>query len=376
MPSNKVSSTLIRLGGYLTLFFLLLLIALGIMIYFSTEKDDKKEIQGFYISSDTNDYTNFRYDILTTIVYAKVNINADGSLTPSSNYNPSPLISYAHDRKVKVVLMFQGRDDISKDTILVNQTIGTIAINNLLNEIKKYDFDGIDIDLESLNIKNSINGQSNKQLMTDFVASLSDKFQEVDTNYRISIDIGMDYQDVDKIFDLHVIQNKVNYIMMMGYDQYGSWSSTAGPNSPISLDNGRGINDSIKHYKGLIDKNKFLLGVPFYGYEFATVNDNRLASVNGDVNYISYKDYVNITNKYTRKWDSVWQTPWYTYQDNITSQWYQVHYDDIQSLGIKYNIVNSEGIAGIGIWAINYGIDRPELWQLIQDKFRFRLSPR
>ena len=163
---------------------------------------------------------------------------------------------------------------------------------------------------------------------------------------------------------------------MMGYDQYGSWSSTAGPNSPISLDNGRGINDSIKHYKGLIDKNKFLLGVPFYGYEFATVNDNRLASVNGDVNYISYKDYVNITNKYTRKWDSVWQTPWYTYQDNITSQWYQVHYDDIQSLGIKYNIVNSEGIAGIGIWAINYGIDRPELWQLIQDKFRFRLSPR
>lgn len=329
---------------------------------------DNKEIQGFYRSSDTEGYTDLRYDLLDTIVYAKVNIDTNGSLISSKDYNPSPLVSYAHDRKVKVVIMFQGKDDISKDTILGNQTIRAIAIKSLLNEVKKYGFDGIDIDLESINITNSINGQSNKQLMTNFITNISDKFRETNSNYRISIDIGMDYDNIDQIFDLAVLQNKVNYITMMGYDQYGAQSSTAGPNAPIRLDNGRGIYDSLKHYKGFVNRNKLLLGVPWYGYEFAVVNGTRLAHVNGDVNYIPYKDYIKVIDKYTRNWDSIWQASWYTRRDNHSSQWYQFHYDDIFSLGIKYDLVKSEGLAGIGIWAVNYGIDDPELWQLIQNK--------
>jgi len=328
-----------------------------------------KEIQAFYISTDTDEYTKLRYDLLKTIVYAKVKINADGSLTPSKNYNPAPLIKYAHNRKSKVVLMFQGEDDLSIDTILENQKVRTIAINNLVNEVKKYEFDGIDIDLENPNITNSINGQPNKELMTDFVTAISDKFRAVNDKYRISIDIGFGYNDTDEVFDLAVLQDKVDYIMIMGYDQYGPWSSKAGPNTPMRLDNGVGIYDSIQHYTLFVKRNKLILGVPWYGYEFATESDARLSQVNGDVKYVSYENYVKEVNEYTKKWDSVWQTPWYTRKDN-KSQWYQIHYDDVKSLGIKYDLVNSEEIAGIGIWTVNYGSDNPELWQLIQDKFR------
>lgn len=349
----------------------LLLLLLLLIFYVLTNISIKnKEIQGFYRSSDADEYTNFRYDILTTIVYAKVDINANGSLLISDNYDPMYLVSYAHNRKVKVVLMFQGRDGISKDVILENKTIRAISIDNLLNEVRKYNFDGIDIDLEGINITNSINDQANKQLMTDFVTVLSDKFRENNHNYRISIDIGTYYKDVDQVFDINVLQNKVDYIMMMGYDIYGRWSSTAGPNSPIRLDNGRGTYDSLKHYKDLVNRNKLLLGVPLYGYEFSTVNDSRLAEVNGNVNYVPYEVYIKVVNNYIRNWDPVWQTPWYTYKDNDSFQWYQVHYDDVQSLGIKYDLANSEGIAGIGIWTINYGSDRPELWQLIENKFK------
>jgi spore germination protein YaaH len=118
-----------------------------------------------------------------------------------------------------------------------------------------------------------------------------------------------------------------------------------------------------------MDKNKLLLGVPWYGYKFGTESNARLSSINGDVNYVSYKNYVGTINNYTKKWDPVWQTPWYTYKDN-DSQWYQIHYEDIRSSSIKYDLVKSEGLGGIGIWAINFGTDVDELWQLIQDKFR------
>lgn len=327
-----------------------------------------KEIQAFYQSYDIDGYKNLRYDLLKTIVYTQVVINKDGSLTRSDNYDPSYIISYSHDRKVKVVLMFQGIDSISKDTILANQRIRAVAINNLLDEVKKYNFDGIDIDLESLNLTNSVNGQSNKKLMTDFVGVLSDKFRR-NNNYRISMDIGNNYNDTEKIFDLSKLQYKVDYIMIMGYDIYGGLAKEAGPNSPIRLDNGQGIYDSIKHYKGFVNRKKLLLGVPWYGWKFATTNGNRLAIVNNGGKYIPYKNCVDIDYNYTRKWDSVWQTPWYTYKDNMTSQWYQIHCDDVQSLGIKYDLVNAEKIAGIGIWSINYGTNNTEMWQLIQKKF-------
>lgn len=351
-----------------TIFLLIIMNCFLISILYINIQESEKEIQGFYNSWDGYEYTNIRYDLLNTIVYSHVYIDANGSVVYINNDNPSNLISYAHDKKVKVVLMFKAKDELSKDSILGNQTIRMITINNLLAEVIKYDFDGIDIDLEGLNVTNSKNGQPNKQLMTEFVTNLSNEFRKVNSVYRISINIGFDYRDMDNIFDVSKIQSKVNYIMIMGYDQYGPWSSFSGPNAPIRLDNGIGIYDSINHYKRLIDKKKLLIGVPWYGYEFATVDNTRLSPINGNVNYISYKDYIKVVGNFSRKWDSVWQTPWYARKED--SQWYQFHYEDVDSLAIKYDLVKVEGLGGIGIWTINFGSDRTELWQLIRDKFK------
>jgi hypothetical protein len=49
--------------------------------------------------------------------------------------------------------------------------------------------------------------------------------------------------------------------------------------------------------------------------------------------------------------------------------YWQTHYDDAESLGQKYDVVNTEGLGGIGIWEISQGTNRTELWDLIQQKF-------
>lgn len=347
---------------------MLIIIIMSLILVYTISFSRKAEIQAFYRSSNTDEYTKLRYDLIKTVVYAEVEIDANGSLLPSGDYNPEPLIRYSHDKGVKVVLMFQFKDAKSADMILVDNNVMDLINENLLNEVRAYNFDGIDIDLENINETNSINGESNKQLMTNFISKISDTFRKNNSNYRISMDIGLYFPETDKIFDVAVLQNKVDYIMIMGYDMYGEWSSTAGPNSPINLDSGIAINDSIKHYKLLVDKKKLLLGVPWFGHEFATNSDNRLSPINGNVNYIFYKDYIKLVNGYNVKWDSVWQTPWYTYQDSM-GQWYQGHYDDVESLSIKYDLVNSECLSGIGIWTVNYGIDNPELWSLMAKKF-------
>lgn len=479
--------------------------------------------------AQSDEYKKLRYDLLTTIVYANVSIYIDGSLIIPSSYSPGPLIEYSHNIGAKVVLMFNSKSMEAGDNVLADPTIRTIAINNLINEIQKYNFDGIVINIERLTKGiNPNNGISNKQLMTDFITILSDTIWNINPDYYISLSIGPYYPDEDKVFDLAVIQNKLNYVKMRGYDWYGPWLPNVGPSSPIRLDSGTGIYDSLKHYLESMDKNKLLLGVPWYGYVFDSTDSTRRSPrpANGDVSYIGYEDYIVNINDYGRIWDSVWQTPWVAFSeshlldnpgfelgmwkwgtysngtthvfayhepgrlegssvsteysipedgksaawiqtvpidpmqtyiikaymklDNVVGtgalivldwkrndgssissnqvakevgsidwtkyeyeatppneavkvtillqlmnasgkvwfddiyfdtiiptselRWHQIQYDDLESLSIKYDLVNSEGLAGIGIWTAPYGTDRPELWKLIEDKFVFILG--
>lgn len=333
----------------------------------------KKEVHAFYpcYHAQPDEYKTLRYDLMTALVYGQVNIRVDGTLYKLPGYDPSPVITYAHDRGTKVLLMFNTVDITAGDTILTDSTIRSTAINNLLSEVKINNFDGIYIDIERVTYGiNTINGKDNKQQMTDFITILSDTCRGVNPNYFIQMSVGNYYVQVDLLFDLSTLQNKVNYVTMSGYDYSGDFSTNASPNSPIRLDSGKGIYDSLAHYERLMDKKKLLLGVPWYGKEFPTVSDARLASKTGSPILISYENYINVIDIYGRKWDDIWKTPWYARQDT-NGQWYQGHYDDLESLGIKYDLVKSEGLAGIGIWSVTHGTNRPELWRLIQDKFAF-----
>lgn len=329
-----------------------------------------KEIQASYpIWIATDEYTKIDYGAITTIAYSFASVNGDGSLYKDSGYNPSDLIAYAHARGVKVILSFQQRTTNDIDVLLSNPANQIVLINNLINEMTTYNFDGVENDLEWANTINTIIGGPNKPLLTAFQINLYNTFKAKNANYHMVV--ALPSHDWNDIWDISTIKDYTDFMLIMGYDFYGSWSSIAGPNAPIDLDNisDHSIRKSIQYYESLVPKNKLLLGTPWYGYEFATVSNARLAtrSTNGSVTGMDYKDYINVVNNYTIYRDSVWKTPWYTRQ--IGGQWYQGHYDDVTSLGIKYDLVNSEGIAGIGIWNVGCGADRSELWQLIRKKF-------
>jgi hypothetical protein len=49
--------------------------------------------------------------------------------------------------------------------------------------------------------------------------------------------------------------------------------------------------------------------------------------------------------------------------------WRQIYYDDAQSLRLKYDLVNSLGLRGAGIWALGYDDSRTELNDVLAEKF-------
>jgi spore germination protein YaaH len=328
------------------------------------------EVQAYYERwAPISEYTKIRYDLVSTIAYAWVGLHYDKmthtvTIKKYDNYNVEVdnLITYAHARGVKVVLTFMCDTDADK-AFLADSVARTSAVNVLLAEVKTHKYDGVDNDIENSGII--------KANMTKFHSLLADTFWASNSNYRVSLAISFSYGKVDALFDFSVLKNKVNYIFIMGYDYTWQDSPISGPVGP-TLDDilypGYGISVSLNHYIGEgIPASKLILGVPYYGFLWSTADSSRTSPTTGGGVYTSCKDMITSAGIYGRKWDSIWQTPWYVYQSGDI--WYQGHYDDVQSLGIKYDLVKSRGIAGIGMWAIDFATDYSDFWNLIESKF-------
>ena len=329
-----------------------------------------KEILGYYsLYMPQSDWENIRFDSVSTLALYNIAPTSRGDFREDyDSVIEKQLITQAHNNGVKVIFSFGPPIGSTRviDSILGDTNAKDRILNNILGLIQRHNFDGVDIDIEGINPTNSITGTSNKILMTNFVKDLRTKLNTVNPNYRIHLVIGSYYQHDDKVFDVSVLQDYVDYIMMMGYDY--NIGSIAGSNSPIdSYDGNPSIRDSLNHYSGLMNKNKLLLGVPWYGYERQTKTENILSPAIGEGIQYDFQEMKDGASQHGRIWDNTWKTPWYRYQ--VNGIWYQGHYDDIESLSIKYDLANSQNLAGIGIWQLEYGDKVSELWQLIRDKF-------
>jgi spore germination protein YaaH len=74
-----------------------------------------------------------------------------------------------------------------------------------------------------------------------------------------------------------------------------------------------------------------------------------------------------MASTYGKSFDQATKVPWFSYTSGIP--WRQVWYDDSQSLGLKYNLVNSRALGGIGIWALSYEGGGAEIWNGIKSAF-------
>jgi spore germination protein YaaH len=367
-----IRKKIIILIGTILILIAILVVAIQLIptdkaVVINQTSSGNKEVQGFYsLKAEKSDWKNLRFDLLSTLVLYFINPTMDGDINMDDSDIPKDLVALAHKNNVKVVVSIQTSDGSITDAILT--TSKDKFLDNILYFVQRNNLDGVDIDIEDISVTNSITKDRNKQLMTSFMRDLSTKLWGSNPDYRISIDVNGNYHGVDKIFDLAVIQNFVNYLMIMGYDYHYSDGPTAGSVAPIdSYNNEPSIRNSLSYYSNISNKNKLLLGVPYYGYEWNTKSGKIESSTLSDSTYYSYQEMNDRVGRYGRIWDDTWKTPWYKYQSG--GLWYQGHYDDIESLGIKYDLVNSANIAGIGIWQLGYASDNAELWQLIQNKF-------
>jgi hypothetical protein len=151
-----------------------------------------------------------------------------------------------------------------------------------------------------------------------------------------------------------------------------------GPTAPLS-GYYYNVTSTTAQYAAVVPVSKVILGVPYYGRKGcvsgaapnqypsgAVVADTYLdASTESTApgvqagSFAAHRDANDPAGQ--ERWDS-----WYNTTMNCTRELY---WDDVTSLGLKYDLVNRNNLRGVGIWNLNYGGGAPELWNLLSYKF-------
>lgn len=136
-------------------------------------------------------------------------------------------------------------------------SIRTRIIEETVQNALKYNVDGINIDFEAL-------GSENKDGFTAFVKDLSERLKKEGLN--VSVDVMKPYS-WSLWFNAPVIQDYVDYVIYMAYDEHYSGSKTPG-----SVGSYNWVREGIDMFlKQGVRKEKLVLAVPFYMRDFGIV---------------------------------------------------------------------------------------------------------
>lgn len=220
-------------------------------------------------------------------------------------------------------------------------------IKNIREIAKKDKLDGINIDFESMK-------DDDRELYTQFIRELTPILRNE------GITVSVDFYFV-KYIDRQRIGDVADYVILMGYDQKGAWSSEAGSISSVKIVEEQ-LNSLINDSK--IESNKIILGVPFY---------TRLWTIK------------NVSEKPTTKIYSMQDCQDFIADNNITPVWdedagqsyaevkkgdltYKLWIEDKESMKKRVELINKYNLAGISAW--RKGLETEDVWQTITSNIK------
>lgn len=328
------------------------------------------KVFGWYPSWSGTKYTNLNYSVLSTIGYFSYEVNpTNGSYSSIGYWNTTPLLQWAASNNVRVVLTATLFGNSQVKMFLTNATACQNFINTIVALVSNRNAHGVCIDFES------ISDSSLKAPLTGFLSNLAVRVRRDIPGAEVSV--ALPAVDWSGVFDMPALSQILDYAVIMAYDYYWSTAPNAGPVSPLKASTLFGawcVERSIDDYiaKGF-PATKLLAGLPLYGYEWPTVSTALKAATTGSGTARTYPVAVSRAATYGRRWDTNSLTPYFV--TGTTGNYTQCWYDDTNSLKLKYDLVKSKGLAGIGIWALGYEDSGGAIWGLLQQSFTTTNAP-
>ncbi|MFC1682587.1 glycosyl hydrolase family 18 protein [Candidatus Zixiibacteriota bacterium] len=317
-----------------------------------------REVLGYY-PYWVSGYEYMRWDLLTTFAFFSLDSDGNGDFTNLHGWPATGIVDLAHANGVRVVVTLVCFSSGDITSILNSPANRQNLIDNLLTQVTAGNADGVNVDFEGVS-------SSQRDNLTTFMGALTRAFHDSIPGSHITM--ATPAVDWSSAFDYDALADSCDGLMIMGYGYRWSGSSTTGPVSPLTNWGSKNITWTVNDYltKTGNDRDKIILGLPNYGRDWACDGPDPEANTTASGNSRIYDVAEPNARTYGKLRDEVALTPWYRY---FTTEWHQCWYDDEVSLGLKENYINTENLAGMGIWALRYDEGHIALWNELEEHF-------
>jgi putative cell wall-binding protein/spore germination protein YaaH len=349
----------------------------------------QNEVLGFlpFWKLDAGSRASLRYNLVSTIAYFSVDVQANGALVKGTSSGwvgwtstgMREVITAAHARGVRVVptitMMAWNSDYTSMTTLLGSGANRARLVGEVVAMVRDRGADGVNIDFEPVPV--SLRSQFTtlvREIKQGLVAAKVGAYVTVDTMAGAATwATGYDVVGL-------TAPGAADAIMVMAYDFSWSGSSRAGAVAPIDSPHIFDARTAMRDHLRLVAPGKIIWGIPYYGRAWNTTSDGLNGTVRSPANSVAFAYYGRdgagnplgskvLAERYGRRWDPVAQGPWFAFWDAGSKGWRQGYYDDPQSLRAKYDLVLANRLAGVGIWHLAMDTGVNDLWDVLDQRF-------
>ncbi|MFW5896695.1 MAG: glycosyl hydrolase family 18 protein [Bacillota bacterium] len=274
----------------------------------------------------------------------------DDGYIVGSGYDSPFLFSWASESKNRRTLVRITNGSFCPDLAkkILNDPVHTERALEVIGTILERGYDGVDLNFESVR-------PEDRNALNNFVAELRARYGE---DYLITMPVHAKLWDGPNhwyyAYDYETLGRLVDYLIPMAYDQH--WS-TASP-GPVAA--AWWVENVIRYTLTQVPREKVLLGVPFYGYDWEDVDDPHRARA------YTWPSCLDRAGRFGAQieWSDGDSVPYYRYADEDGKKRI-VYFENEESLAAKLELVTDYGLAGVSFWRL--GQEHPDAWGVINE---------
>jgi spore germination protein YaaH len=243
-------------------------------------------------------------------------------------------------------------------TLLSNPTLQDTFINTLVAVGKQNGYWGWQIDIEHMDA-------GDRALFTSFIQKTYTALHAQGFEFSVAVVAKVSDNPADfsaaswdgwaGAFDYAPLAQSSDFLSVMLYDQ----DNSVGPASTLTW-----YSQVVAYATSIVPANKLSIGIPFYAWEWVPGDDKKTSSHT----YQYVLDQIKKKRVQSTMFNSVLGTGIMSYTvpvDGVKEK-RVLWYENIQSFGLKYDILKKAGVRGFSAWAM--GQEDPRIWTLLPVK--------